>query len=199
MGRQHLEVACGTGTLLEMTMNWRRRNHLNNAMIHVTGVDYAERMLDGAKHRFRTCNQFEFLRADAANMNMFNDETFDTINIANSIHCLPEVEKSLREMFRVLKEGGTCAGNVLLYSRGFWPFKQIAAAINKWGIKRGILVTPFTEGEILDEISKAGFEIVWSEVSGNCLEFIARRPHASTIMTTEQHHQVDEFICSNEY
>src|SRR3989338_4935539 len=178
MGSNHLEVACGTGTLLSMTLHWRRRHKLPT--VHTIGVDYAERMLEGAKHRFKDeieQKSMEFQRADAAKMDSFADESFDTVNIANSIHCLPQIKQSLEEMFRVLKKGGTLAGNVLLHPRGrSGPFKYIANRINTWGIERGILISPHSESHIRELLLEVGFQIVSVEVSGNCMEFLGRRP-----------------------
>lgn len=38
-GPDHLEVACGTGTLLEMVLNWRRRRKL--PAVQVTSIEGA--------------------------------------------------------------------------------------------------------------------------------------------------------------
>ncbi|EFC40915.1 methyltransferase [Naegleria gruberi] len=174
MGENHLEVACGTGTLLEYILNWRRRKQLPH--IQITCVDYAEKMLQGAKHRFANQSDMKFLKADAANMSDFSDELFDTLNIANSIHCLPQVVESFQEMFRVLKSGGILCGNVLLHARGWFPFKQIANSINRWGERRGILVTPYSEDGIVEIVKQVGFVVLVREVHGNCLELTLQKP-----------------------
>jgi len=49
-GANHLEVACGTGTLLELVLYWRKWKRLPES--HIVGVDYAESMLAGAQRRF---------------------------------------------------------------------------------------------------------------------------------------------------
>ena len=172
-GARHLELACGTGTLLELILKWRRWKKL--PQVEIVGVDYAEMMLGGAKHRFRNQPHMQFLHADAADM-PFDASHFDTCNIANAIHCLPDVDGGLRGVFRVLKPGGTMAANVLLYPRGIWPFPQIAGAINRWGIRKGILYTPYERQDIRDRIVRAGFEIVSERVSGNCYDVLARKP-----------------------
>ncbi|KAG2392711.1 hypothetical protein C9374_011436 [Naegleria lovaniensis] len=197
MGPYHLEVACGTGTLLQLILKWRLQKGLPSLQ-HVVGIDYAENMLEGAKYRFRPRTnstpwlddtKFEFLRVDAAHM-PFPDAHFDSVNIANSMHCLPDFEGSLKEMIRVLKPYnnhdhnvnnqtsttvGTLTGNVLLVPTGIWPFKQIAEKINKWGIQKGILVAVYTKEFVLDKLREQGLEIVHFEVHGNCLDFVARK------------------------
>lgn len=172
IGQRHLEVGCGTGTLLELVLRWRRWKRLPISTI--VGVDYAEPMLAGARRRFRSEPSVEVRHADAARL-PYGDETFDTANIANAIHCFPDVDGALRDTFRVLKRGGTLAANVLLYPRGVWPFGAIAERINRWGMRKGILVTPYTADDIRQRVVAAGFEVVSQRISGNCCEVVARR------------------------
>lgn len=174
-GEQHLEVACGTGTLLEMILKWRKRRRLPSA--HVVGIDYAESMLEGARRRFAGDAKVEIRHADAADL-PFEDDAFDTVNIANSVHCFPELDAALRDIFRVLRPGGMLAANVLLYPRGWQPFKTIAERINRWGMKKGILYTPYRQPEVRGRFTDAGFEVVSEAVSGNCYNLLVRKPAA---------------------
>lgn len=173
VGAEHLEVACGTGTLLEMVLRWRRRRRLPGSRI--VGVDYAESMLAGAYRRFAAQPQVELRHADAAAL-PFPDASFDTANIANSVHCLPDVDGALRDTFRVLRPGGTLAANVLLHPNGTWPLRVLAERINQWGIRKGILYTPYRVEEVREHILKAGFELQSEKVSGNCYDVLARKP-----------------------
>lgn len=173
MGANHLEVAIGTGTLFEMILGWRRRKGLPK--VKVTGVDYAESMLAGAMHRFGREPDIALEHADVAAMD-FPDDFFDTANVANAVHCFPDVAGALRGIHRVLKPGGTLAANVLLYPRGPQPFRGIAQRINDWGIRKGILVTPYEQADIRARFVAAGFEIVREEVSGNCYNLLAAKP-----------------------
>lgn len=173
MGATHLEVACGTGTLLELVLRWRRWHRLPAAQI--TGVDYAESMLAGAMHRFRGQPGLTFMHADAANLPL-DDASFDTANIANSVHCFPDVAGALRGVWRVLRPNGTLAANVLLNPRGDGVLARIARSINDWGMRKGILFRPYDADEVRALVRAAGFEIVADEVSGNCLNLLARKP-----------------------
>lgn len=171
-GPRHLELACGTGTLLELLMRWRRWKRL--PATQVTGVDYAPSMLAGARHRFAGRPGFEFIHGDAAAL-PFADASFDTANIANAVHCLPQVDAALVELRRVLRPGGTVAANVLLYPRGPGPLRSLAQRINDWGIRKGILVTPYEREDIRKRFLAAGFEILQEAVSGNCYNLTVRR------------------------
>jgi len=172
-GPEHLEVACGTGTLLEMVLNWRRRRKLPQAK--VTGIDYAPSMLAGAKRRFANNPQVVVQHADAAQL-PFSDNSFDTANIANSIHCFPTIDGALRDILRVLKPGGTMAANVLLYPTGFAPLRWAAQKINDWGIRKGILYSPFHVEELRAKMLAAGYEIHSEFTSGNTWNVVVRKP-----------------------
>jgi SAM-dependent methyltransferase len=172
-GAQHLEVACGTGLAVEFLLRWRKKKGL--PVPHITGIDYAESMLDGAKQRFAGNSSIELKHADAAKL-PFADNTFDTANIANAVHCFPDVDGALLDVYRVLKSGGTLAANVLLYPRGPWPFNRIANCINRWAIRKGILYTPYELENIRQKIVNTGFEVVSESVSGNCYNVMCRKP-----------------------
>lgn len=172
-GPRHIEIACGSGSLLALFLRWRTWHHLPD--VDVVGIDYAPAMLAGAIHRFRNNPRITLQLADAAAL-PFPDASFDTVNIANSVHSFPDVDAALRDSFRVLKPGGTLAANVLLYPRGPAPLRWIAGKINAWGKKKGILYTPYTEEEIYRKFVSAGFDIRTRFVSGNCLNLLARRP-----------------------
>jgi ubiquinone/menaquinone biosynthesis C-methylase UbiE len=168
-GAQHLDVACGTGTLLELLLRWRRWHKLPESKI--IGIDYAESMLAGAYKRFSKESSVEVQHADAAYL-PFPDNMFDTANIANAVHCLPDVAGALLDIHRVLKPNGQLAVNVLLFPRTFWPFNRIAERINQWGIKKGILYTPYEQADIRQKFIDSGYEILTESVSGNCLNIL---------------------------
>lgn len=172
-GPRHLEVACGTGTLLELMLRWRRWRKLPS--VGIVGVDYAEPMLAGARHRFAKRPDIEFQHADAAAL-PFPEASFDTANIANAVHCFPDVNGALRDVLRVLKPGGSLAANVLLYPRGWWPLRRMARWINEWGIRKGILYTPYERDDIRARFLAAGFVITSEDVSGNCYNVLCRKP-----------------------
>lgn len=173
VGAKHLELACGTGTLLELVLRWRRFKGMPDAW--VVGVDYAEAMLAGAVRRFRGWREVEVRHGDAADL-PFPANAFDSVNIANSFHCLPAVDEALSEVFYVLRPGGTLAANVLLAPRGMQPLRWIAGRINRWGIRKGILHATYGQDDVRGRLTRAGFAIVSESVSGNCLNVLAQKP-----------------------
>ena len=172
LGPRHLEVACGSGTLLDLVLRWRRWKGLPEA--EIVGIDYAEPMLAGARRRFAGKPNVEIRHADVTAL-PYADASFDTVNVANALHCFPDVDGALRELRRVLKPGGTLATNVLLQPRGIWPFSQIAGELDAWGMRKGILFAPYERDDIRGRIVGAGFS-VWTEiVVGNCYDLTVRR------------------------
>jgi ubiquinone/menaquinone biosynthesis C-methylase UbiE len=173
----HLEVAIGTGTLFKMILNWRKRKNLPISKIY--GIDYAEPMLIGAKKRFNSNKNITLLKLDVSKTDL-PSVSFDSVNIANSVHCFPEVDKAFKEIYRVIKPEGTLAMNVLLYPKGIQPFNWISQKINAWGIKKGILFTPYKKEDIKERVLKFGFEIVTEKVSGNSYNILVKKPKSIT-------------------
>jgi ribosomal protein L17 len=56
--------------------------------------------------------------------------------------------------------------------------RPLAERINGWGMRKGILFTPYERDDIRQRIIAAGFEIVTEAVSGNCYNVLARKPAA---------------------
>lgn len=172
IGSRHLDIAIGSGSLLHLMRKWRRRQGLPE--VSIVGVDYAERMLAGAAKRFSNDDNVILQQADAGCL-PFQDAVFDSVNVANALHCFPDASQALAEAYRVLKPGGTMALNVLLFPRGARVLRSLAEMINRWGIKKGILVTPYSEDDVREMLRRAGFNIESSRVFGNGLEVLARK------------------------
>jgi ubiquinone/menaquinone biosynthesis C-methylase UbiE len=172
IGNRHIEVACGTGTLLKMLVDWRKNHRLPKSEL-IVGLDYAESMIRGAQKRFKHKKNMEMIKGDALAV-PYPDHSFDTCNIANAVHCFPEAAGALREVLRVLRPGGLFAANVLLEPHG--SGKDLANKINTWGIKKGILVKTFKLEEIKQLYAEIGFAIVKEKVVGNCWNVIAKKP-----------------------
>jgi ubiquinone/menaquinone biosynthesis C-methylase UbiE len=180
MGAQHLEVACGTGTLLDLVLRWRRLS--GQPTVRISAIDYAESMLAGARRRFARNTNVDVRHADVAAL-PYPDACFDTVNVANAVHCFPDVDGGLQEIFRVMKPGGTFAVNVLLYPRTPWPFSTIARWLDDWGMRKGILYTPYERDDIRARLARTGFEVASEVVSGNCYELLLRKQVAQPTPT----------------
>lgn len=141
---------------------------------HICAIDYTPRMLDGAVNRFKEYRNVKLTVEDASALS-FQDNTFDTVNIANSLHCFSEIDKAISEAFRVTKPGGTFAVNALLYPHGNTMRQKIARGINTWEIKKGILYSPYHKEEIRTKIQNAGFVITEELTTKNCFYLKAKK------------------------
>ena len=99
--RRFLDVATGTADLaLAAAERWKT--------IRVTGVDFAEPMLDIGRLKVRARglqDRIELLAADAMAL-PFPDASFDVTAIAFGMRNIPDKERALSEMARVTAPGG---------------------------------------------------------------------------------------------
>ena len=91
-----LELATGPGMIAK---------HIAPSAKSVTATDFAPKMIEAAK-KGSVPDNVSFEVADATNLRYQND-SFDFVVIANALHIIPEPEKALAEIDRVLKANGT--------------------------------------------------------------------------------------------
>lgn len=94
-GMEVLELATGPGLLAR---------HVAPAARRVVATDYSEGMIAQAVKGERLPN-LTFEVADAMNL-PYADASFDAVIIANALHIVPDPERVLREIDRVLRPGG---------------------------------------------------------------------------------------------
>ena len=87
-----LELATGPGMIAK---------HIASSAKSVTATDFAPKMIETAK-KGSVPDNVSFEVADATNLRYQND-SFDLVVIANALHIIPEPEKALAEIDRVLK------------------------------------------------------------------------------------------------
>ncbi len=110
-GTRTLDVACGTGDLT-LTL-------ANAGETQVIGLDFCRPMLELAARKAQGHERkLPFIEGDALHL-PFAAATFDVVTIAFGLRNLADVETGLRELWRVLKPGGTLA--VLEFSRPIVP------------------------------------------------------------------------------
>ena len=91
-----LECACGTGAITEEIAKKCRQ---------VLATDFAEGMLKRASKKCRKYGNVSFRQEDITDIKC-EDESFDKVVAGNVIHLLPEPEKALNELLRVVRPGG---------------------------------------------------------------------------------------------
>lgn len=105
-GGKLLEVGCGMGTdLLQLA----RRG------MKTTGIDITEEGINLAKMRFGLYSIPAELKIDDAENLSFSDNSFDVVYSFGVLHHTPDTQKSIDEVLRVLKPGGSAI--IMLYHR----------------------------------------------------------------------------------
>lgn len=108
-GKEVLEIATGPGLLAK---------HVAYAAKRMIATDYSDGMIAEAR-KGEYPDNLTFEVADAADL-PYDDDSFDVVLIANALHIMPNPEKALKEIDRVLKNKGILiAPNFVKHKSGF--------------------------------------------------------------------------------
>lgn len=126
-GRKALDLACGTAVISHI---------LDDIGFAVTGMDWAEPMLERARAKARQRQRsIRFLMGDAENT-MEPDAAFDVVTNRHLVWTLVDPPAAFREWHRVLKPGG----KLLIVDGDFVNanmLERVIAAIGRWGQRLG--------------------------------------------------------------
>ncbi len=106
-GMYVLELACGTGMISQRIVGNVRS---------LEATDFSSEMIAQAKKR-NTSARLHFSVQDATHL-PYADQSFDAVVIANALHVMPEPEKALDEILRVLKPGGLLLAPTFVHGEG---------------------------------------------------------------------------------
>ena len=102
---RQISITCFDKTVLELaTGPGMIARHIAHSAKSVVATDFAPKMIETAKKKGIPQN-VTFETADATNLS-YSDDFFDVVVIANALHIIPNPEKALSEISRVLKSGG---------------------------------------------------------------------------------------------
>ena len=90
-----LELAAGTGLIAK---------HIVNAAAHIEATDASPEMITEAKRDNRSA-KLHFSVQDMFRL-PYADKSFDVVIVSNALHIVPQPEKALQEIKRVLKDDG---------------------------------------------------------------------------------------------
>lgn len=163
-----LDAGCGEGYLSRI---------LAGKGAEVVAVDYSQKMLEIARERTPRECAVEYYYGSCENLHFLESETFDTIVCNMVLQDLADYEKAIKEMYRLLVEGGSFIFSILhpCFSTAgsgwvrnedgkklYWkvdnyfdevPFEQ------PWppGVDKGVLLFHRTLTSYFRTIKKAGF------------------------------------------
>lgn len=107
-GRAHRPWACSraTGDVLEVAVGTGLNLPHYRSEIRLTAIDLSPEMLEIARDRAREVGREVDLREGDAHQLAFPDGSFDAVVCTFSLCNIPDVERALSEMRRVLRPGG---------------------------------------------------------------------------------------------
>ena len=107
-----LELAAGTGLIAK---------HIANAAEYIEVTDASEQMIRQAERE----NHAENLHFSVQDMFClpYADAAFDVVIVSNALHIVPQPEKSLREIKRVLKDDGVLIAPTFTHAENSFPGK----------------------------------------------------------------------------
>ena len=93
--KQVLELATGTGMIAK---------HIVRSADHIEATDASQEMIEQAKQGVKSTKLY-FSVQDMFHL-PYADQSFDVVIVANALHIVPEPERALSEIRRVLKDDG---------------------------------------------------------------------------------------------
>ena len=93
--KQVLELATGTGLIAK---------HIVCSAEHIEATDASQKMIEQAKQGVKSAKLY-FSVQDMFHL-PYADQSFDVVIVVNALHIVPEPEKALSEIRRVLKDDG---------------------------------------------------------------------------------------------
>ena len=145
-----LELATGTGMIAK---------HIVNAAAHIEATDASAEMIAEAKRDNRSAKLYFSVQ------NMFclpyAKESFDVVIVSNALHIVPQPEKALAEIRRVLKDGGVLIAPTFTHAGNSFSGKVRAFFMKRVGFP---LHSKWTSEEYLRFLSQNGWMVRKSAV-----------------------------------
>ena len=145
-----LELATGTGLIAK---------HIVNAAAHIEATDASPEMIAEA----RRDNQSAKLHFSVQDMFRlpYADKSFDAVIVSNALHIVPQPEKALQEIKRVLKDDGVLIAPTFTHAGNSFPGKVRAFFMKLAGLP---LHSRWTSAEYLRFLRQNGWTVRKSAV-----------------------------------
>ena len=145
-----LELATGTGLIAK---------HIVNAAAHIEATDASEEMIAEAKRDNRSAKLY-FSVQDMFCL-PYAEESFDVVIVSNALHIVPQPEKALQEIKRVLKDDGTLIAPTFTHAGNSFTGKVRAFFMRMAGFP---LRSKWTSAEYLRFLRQNGWTVRKSAV-----------------------------------
>ncbi|MCC6274301.1 MAG: ubiquinone/menaquinone biosynthesis methyltransferase [Leptospiraceae bacterium] len=94
-----LDLCSGTGDIT-------KRLSQSEKVSKIYSVDFSEKMLNIAREKIRSSSKLNFQIGDATNLKEFKNATFDVVTVGFGLRNVNNLDRALKEIFRVLKPEG---------------------------------------------------------------------------------------------
>ena len=145
-----LELATGTGLIAK---------HIVNAAAHIEATDASPEMIAEAKRDNRSAKLY-FSVQDMFCL-PYAGESFDVVIVSNALHIVPQPEKALAEIRRVLKDGGVLIAPTFTHAGNSFSGRAKAFFMKLAGFP---LHSKWTSEEYLRFLSQNGWTVRKSAV-----------------------------------
>ena len=145
-----LELATGTGLIAK---------HIVKATAHIEATDASPEMITEAKRRYYSA-KLHFSVQDMFRL-PYADKSFDVVIVSNALHIVPQPEKALQEIKRVLKDDGVLIAPTFTHAGNSFSGKVRAFFMKLVGFP---LRSKWTSAEYLRFLSQNGWTVRKSAV-----------------------------------
>ena len=145
-----LELATGTGLIAK---------HIVNAAVHIEATDASQEMIAEAKRDNRSAKLY-FSVQDMFRL-PYAEESFDVVIVSNALHIVPQPEKALAEIRRVLKDDGVLIAPTFTHAGNSFSGMVRAFFMKRVGFP---LHSKWTSEEYLRFLSQNGWTVRKSAV-----------------------------------
>ena len=145
-----LELATGTGLIAK---------HIVNAAAHIEATDASAEMIAEAKRDNRSTKLY-FSVQDMFRL-PYAEESFDVVIVSNALHIVPQPEKALQEIKRVLKDDGVLIAPTFTHAENSFSGKVRAFFMKLAGLP---LHSRWTSEEYLRFLRQNGWTVRKSAV-----------------------------------
>ena len=148
--KQVLELATGTGLIAK---------HIVRSADHIEATDASPEMIEQAKQGVKSTKLY-FSVQDMFHL-PYADRSFDVVIVSNALHIVPEPEKALTEIWRVLTDDGVLIAPTFTHSDNDFHGKAKAFFMKLIGFHQ---YSKWSSESYLDFLREQGWTVRTSEV-----------------------------------